>query len=40
MYNTLKRLYLTDKLTEKGLKNAVIKKWITEEEMNKILESK
>lgn len=40
MYSTLKRLYLTGRLTEKGLENAVIKKWITQEEMNKILESK
>ena len=40
MYNTLKRLYLADKLTEKGLKNAVIKKWIKKEEMQEILNSK
>lgn len=37
MYETLKRLYRAGKLTESGLRNAVIRGWITEAQMNEIM---
>lgn len=40
MYNTLKRLYSTGKLTQNGLNNAVLRGWITEEQKEEILNSK
>lgn len=40
MYNTLKRLYLTGKINEIGLSNAVKKGWITEEQKQEIISSK
>lgn len=40
MYSILKRLYLTKKLTEKGLENAVTIGYITEEQKEEILNSK
>lgn len=40
MYNTLRRLYLTGKLDEEGLKNAVAKGWITEEQKKEIMARK
>lgn len=40
MFETLKRLYLEDRLTEEKLSNAVLKKWITEEQKQFILDSK
>ena len=40
MYNTLKRLYLTDKINGNGLSNAVKKGWITEEQKQEIIASK
>ena len=40
MYNTLKRLYLTGKIKETGLSNAVKKGWITEEQKAEIIASK
>lgn len=40
MFETLKRLYLTEKLDDVGLRKAVdIKKWITEEQYKKIKRS-
>ena len=40
MYNTLKRMYLTGKLTKEGLDKAVLKGWITLEQENEILSLK
>lgn len=40
MYYTLLRLYKEDKLTEKGLVNAMSKGWITEEQKQEIIASK
>lgn len=41
MYDTVKRLFLTGKIdAETGLKNAVLFKWITEEERDAILAEK
>lgn len=37
MYNRLKRLYEEGKITKEGLRNAVIRKWITEEQFNEII---
>lgn len=37
MFETLMRLYIEGRLTEEKLNNAVIKRWITEEQKNKIL---
>lgn len=37
MYETLKRLYDAGKLTDIGLSNAVIKRWITEAQKQEIL---
>lgn len=37
MYETLKRLWLEGKLTDKNLQNAVSKGWITEEQMIEII---
>lgn len=39
MFETLRRLYKTGKLTVAGLSNAVIKKWITEEQKQEIMAS-
>ncbi len=38
MFNRLKRLYEEGKINEKSLQQAVIRGWITEEEMNQIKE--
>lgn len=40
MYERLKRLYVTQKLTAVGLTNAVIKGWITEAQKQEILAKK
>lgn len=40
MYYTLLRLYSEDRLTEKGLANAVYKGWITEEQNQEIISNK
>lgn len=40
MFERLKRLYVTDKLTAVGLANAVIKGWITEAQKQEILAAK
>lgn len=40
MYYTLLRLYTEDRLTEKGLGNAVGKGWITEEQKQEIISNK
>ena len=40
MYERLKRLYVTGKLTAIGLANAVIKGWITEAQKQEILAAK
>ena len=40
MYERLKRLYVTGKLTADGLANAVIKGWITEAQKQEILAKK
>ena len=37
MYETLKRLYDEGKLTEKGIRNAVKRGWITQEQAEEIL---
>lgn len=37
MYKTLKRLYDEGRLTVQGLRNAVTKGWITEEDMKEIM---
>mgnify|MGYP000712045885 CR=1 FL=1 len=37
MYETLKRLYDEGKLTEKGIRNAVKRRWITEKQAEEIL---
>ena len=37
MFERLKNLYLTGRITETGLNNAVKKNWITEEEKETIL---
>ena len=39
MFERLKNLYLTGRITESGLDNAVKKNWITEEEKKLILNS-
>lgn len=36
MYETLKRLYTDGRLTVEGLKNAVVKNWITPEQYQEI----
>lgn len=40
MYNTLLRLYKEGRLTEQGLINAFLKGWVTEEQIEEILNSK
>ncbi len=40
MYERLKRLYVSGKLTAVGLANAVIKGWITETQKQEILSEK
>lgn len=40
MYERLKRLYVSGKLTAVGLANAVIKGWITEAQKQEIMEEK
>jgi len=40
MFWTLKRMYLEDKLPKLGLENAVLKGWITEAQMQEIIEAK
>lgn len=40
MYERLKRLYVTGKLTAVGLANAVIKGWTTEAQKQEILAKK
>ena len=40
MFERLKRLYVTGKLTAAGLANAVIKGWITEVQKQEILATK
>lgn len=40
MFWTLKRMYLEDKLPKLGLENAVAKNWITEAQMQEIIEAK
>lgn len=40
MFERIKRLYTTKKLTGAGLANAVIKGWITEEQRQQILVEK
>ena len=40
MYERLKRLYVSGKLTAVGLANAVIKGWITEAQKQEILAKK
>ena len=40
MFERLKRLYVTGKLTAAGLANAVIKGWITEAQKQEILVAK
>lgn len=40
MFNTVKDLYLSGKLSEAGVKNAVKKNWITLEEAERILAMK
>lgn len=40
MYDTIKRLYGTGKLTDKGLENAVNRGWITTEEAGEISATK
>ena len=40
MYNTLLRLYITSKLSDVGLQNAVDKGWITAVRMEEIIASK
>jgi hypothetical protein len=40
MYNTLLRLYITGKLSDIGLQNAVDKGWITVDQMEEIVASK
>lgn len=37
MYETLKRLYEENRLTQEGLQNAVTKGWITEEQYQTII---
>ena len=37
MYETLKRLYLDEKITAEGLQKAVAKGWITQDEYNQII---
>lgn len=38
MFETLKRLYDSGRINEAGLSNAVSKRWITQDEMNLIVE--
>ena len=40
MYYTLLRLYTEDRLTEKGLTNAISKGWISAEQKVEIINSK
>lgn len=40
MYETLKRLYDSGRLSEEGLRDAVRKGWITETQMVQIMEGK
>ena len=40
MYATVKRLYVTGKIDESGLDNAIKKGWITAEEKKKIMAEK
>ncbi len=37
MFNRLKRLYEDGKINEKSLQQAVMRKWITQEQMNEII---
>lgn len=37
MFEKLKELYKTNKITEEGLRKAIEKKWITAEEMELII---
>lgn len=37
MYETLKKLYLSARLSMTGLTNAVLKGWITQEQQNQII---
>lgn len=39
MYYTLLRLYTEDRLTEKGLTNAISKGWISEDEKTQIIKA-
>lgn len=38
MFNRLKKLYASGKLSENGLSNAVTKGWITEDQKKQIIE--
>jgi len=40
MYNTLLRLYISGKLSDIGLQNAVTKEWIAQEQAEEIIASK
>lgn len=40
MCETLKRLFLTEKITERALNNAVLRGWITARQAEEILEIK
>lgn len=40
MFETLKRLYMSQKLTKSGLENAVKKKWITQDQYEEIIKYK
>lgn len=40
MYVTVRRLYLTGKIDESGLDNAIKRGWITSEEKKKIMAEK
>lgn len=39
MYERLKDLYIDGELTQQGLSRAVLKDWITEKEMQEIIEA-
>lgn len=40
MYATVKRLYITGKIDESGLDNAIVRGWITSEEKKEIMAEK
>lgn len=40
MYNRLKKLHLAGRLNDVGLKNAVTRGWITEDQKAEIIEAK